>query len=1259
MLVQEEVLVSSPSPSPRCSGSSSSSRASSKASSVSSTPRRNHHQATSSSSTTATDNGQSSQLESSTLSQHPLEEGSTQPSSKPTRTGPLAGAQGSSAATRLDVISPLGGLSDSGGEPTEKRYDIPPLNLDASMESQDGGQFRQEVDATGGITRESFPFVESDAGSSTMMSSDTDIPIPLSDVEDNEGNIPDAIEELDENLVNDAVQEAIAEVSADFVSGALSISQHSLGGDKGEGFEHDAVVPVDERNYVLQDDAEVHSSAATTPWQSEGGREYPTPSPIEIGNAGRVSEVSNEGHISDRRSLPSSASSSGRSADVSGTSLTDSNGENLINGKSVPLPVAQLSAEDMTQGSPSKLPLDLESLKPLDIEEHRASGAEVVILRGSAEGYHVAANNLPSTQQKHTPHSQHMVDNAFISDGRNRSQSTRESVSSLENQEASMGHNTRESLPLKYLSPTEADKSKDAQAYINYPRELQSSQGIGLSSDSDSHSSDRQLERNQRRTLRESNLHQGRRDQESEQDLLARRVALLLQVNSELESENVHRGNIRHSGSLSGSASSSHTGSPDSIEEATLPGGILPKEAFSSPSAHRTGDGHAMAPPSRSVSSGSSSADSLAEHVRRLLQESESLRKLHEAGIDPRQLLNVVPDMGKASPTLSEASTSSSVRDIINRVSRHSWAGSESSDGGSKPDDVYRSPSPTNVPMRSGSRSREDSGLHDSNKITFQQTFRSSRSREDVQSRDTSHSTSNSTVTNDSISQRVHHLLNATDPALSQQPRAPGESLSREDLIALVQMAELEKKMSEGSVPVPRPYSPRSAQHSNMSSSRNGASSSVSGQNTSVASADSLAMRVKAILGREAPGERVDRIISEALSNVDTGRIDQSESSISLGSKFSSTKSHTPSPRDFEDPSVADLVQRPYGAFDRARDMLTLHLQRLADRTFDHSVDTRTPYRQDNNANVIVNPGQYNAPSSHSLQQVSQTSFQSASSASLSKPISSEHVFYGLLPEQIPPHLQMPGNRISGEFLPLPQAVSSAKKEAWPEGVQQQHHSYPAAPGVEQQARNVNLSMSGGRQDLDDSLFTVGRSNSSPEIKVDKSMFPEVKAAASSHQRSGSWGRPSQFQQIQQPVTTSKVPIPTHSSGTDSHRYSPGRQHQEYPSQPTSVTPQHLPSQTQQAVHQDYSTNSWPRSMSKSKSSTFSAAGAEQKQSARSQSRHSLGKDSFLADGFLKPYRPPGSTEVMYTYPVEGQGIQAADGSPSISTTTLESSHPG
>ena len=74
-----------------------------------------------------------------------------------------------------------------------------------------------------------------------------------------------------------------------------------------------------------------------------------------------------------------------------------------------------------------------------------------------------------------------------------------------------------------------------------------------------------------------------------------------------------------------------------------------------------------------------------------------------------------------------------------------------------------------------------------------------------------------------------------------------------------------------------------------------------------------------------APGERVDRIISEALSNVDTGRVDQSESSISLGSKFSSTKSHTPSPRDFEDPSVADLVQRPYGAFDRARDMLTLH----------------------------------------------------------------------------------------------------------------------------------------------------------------------------------------------------------------------------------------------------------------------------------------------------------------------------------------------
>ncbi|XP_071494845.1 uncharacterized protein [Diadema antillarum] len=1204
-LVQEEVLVSSPCPSPRFSGSGSSSRASSKASSVSSTPRRTQHPPTSSTTTAASD-GHSSTLQNSTLSQYPLEEESPVLVVSGGTGVSTAGQEHASADAHRDVISPLGGVTRDDGRPADDLSPIPPLNLAAHMDSQEGDMLRPPADDSGGITKEMSPFVEDDEG--TMMSSDTDIPIPFSDADENDGSTSEGAGAFGGSMVKDAVQEAIAEVSADLVSGALSmsISHHEVdSATEQEELKDDANVFNLPPKSAVQEIDDTLDSAATTPWQSEGV-EQATPSPVE----------------------PAQREGNG--------STSVENQESLLQG------------EDRETGLTDAVRTDRDSLRAIVINECVDGRAEVASRESDSE--HLALPDYDSG---------HITSTHFESSAQSAHHEQTEVTPQTQYQRTSVESHSKDSLDAKYLSPTEVDIHQDAQSYIQYPRDLQSSpHHIGLSSD-ESYAGDGRHDRNLDRHERTTGIHYAKRDQESEGDLLARRVALLLQVNGDFDAE-IAKCTATPSRALSGSMSSSVTGSPDSIEEANLPLGILSRDASGSPAAHRRGDGQSLPATSRTDSSGSST-DSLAEHVRRLLQESESLRRLHEAGIDTQQLLNIQAEVGKSSPTISEASTSSSVRDIINRVVRRSRTGSESDDGFQLQEEGHLTPSPR-MPVSAGrpvgitgSRSREDSGLSDSSKITFQQTFQSSRAKEGAHSVDSHHS-SESTLTRDSLSQRVQELLSVVGEGVSQPSVAPSGSLSKEDLIALMQVAELERKLSEGYVPSQRSFSPRSTQNSRMSSVRDGVSSSVSGKDTSVASADSLALRVQAILGREAPGERVDRIISEALSAAE-----RSQSQSPLGSNYSSPKSHkTPSPRDVQDPStvpslgsVADLVERPYGAFDHARDMLTLHLQRLTDRTFDHSVEMGTPFQQDTNGNVM-NMKQYSPQTLQSSQQRSHHEFQTPSSHSISKPISSEHVFYGLLPEQIPGNVLMDHDQNLGEFHPLPMEHSPAKQKPWQRDLPQQYHPYQRSPSKGQRPKNESLRRDNS-SDLDDSLFIMARSKSSPEIKVDKKLFPGVESFAPSHQRSGSWGRQSQFQQMKQPLPGSKLPVPSRSDAVHGKTYS---QEQQYPSRPASQTPQHLPSQQPQSptAREMYSTNSWPRSLSKSRSSSGITT---QGQSPGSPSRQSLTKDPFVTDGFLKAYRPPGSSEVIYTYPVDGQGVRATHGSPTMSSTTMESTHTG
>lgn len=1244
MLVQEEVLVSSPTPSPRRSLTSSGSRSSSKASSVSSTPRPLQ----TTSSTAAAEQSPASLLQSTTLSQHPLEEEDAALTQYPLEESldekqrPSGSHHSKQGDAHIDVISPLGGVPESDEAAPVERFAPLPLNLDTSLDSQDGDKFR-------GLAKGTFPFLEEDE--SAAMSSDTDINIPLSDNEDNESGFPEDAEDF--GVSQDAVQEAIAEVSADFVSGVLSmsVSQHSVEVTKRkyEMKVEDNVGAADIQSMAMED---VHSSAATTPWQSEGGMEQPTPSPFNQENnemasdqIPREEQTSQQSHVSGTNSHGSSRTKSSMDGSVR-SEISERTASSSVQLK--------LSTEDMTKGSPSKLPLDLDSLQPLDIGEHMASGAEVVILRGSGEEHlHGNERHAQETQrQQDMIPRNHLVDPRSMAEDRNQ----RNTDFSAQNQRVSLEPDSRGSLPSHYLSPSEGNVSRDAQSYIQYPRDLQGSpRNIGFSSDNDSNFAD--MPQGSTRNARDVNVSQSRRDEGTERDLLARRVALLLQVNSDMDAGLGGRRANFHGGSLSGSGSSSHTGSPDSIEEATLPLGILSKDSHGSPSSYRRVDGQSLPPPSRSESSGSSNADSLAEHVKRLLQESESMRKLHTAGISPQQLLSIQAEMGRRSPTLSEASTSSSVRDIVNRVVRHSRTGSESDDGAVRPQEAYMSPSHSlsgnnTVPLGSSS------GLQESTKVTFQDTFQANRSQNAARSGNTSQSSS-STLTNDSLSQRVQQLLSLADDALTHQPDAASERLSREDLLALVQIAELEKKISETRSNSQMQGSPRSSQNSRMSSTRVAIGRSTSAKDNSVASTDSLALRVQAILGREAPGERVDRIISEALSTGDPLVYERNLSNSSLDSKYSSAKpQRISSSREFEDPLTTDATQRPFGAFDRARDMLTLHLQRLEEKTFDHSVDTRTPFRHDNNANMIVNRAEYDTLTQNPSQQLSEHDFQTQSSGSLSKPITTDQVFYGLLPEQIPSHLQMPHDQSMDEFHVLQSVDSPARPKSWQGDPRQLYPQYQSSGKY--QPENDNMPPGQDSQVMDDSLFAMQRSNSSPDMKVEKKSLPGAKVtSSSSHQRSGTWGRTNQFQDHQQQQTSripgSKLPVLSHGHTKQGQQYPQERQ-QEYHSPPSSQTPQHLPSQQQhRQVHPDYSTNSWPRSLSKSRSGGSPTSRPET--SPRTEQRQSFGKDSSATEGFLKPYRPPGSSDVIYTYPVDGQTVQ--DGSPSRSVSTLESSHAG
>ena len=108
----------------------------------------------------------------------------------------------------------------------EETFHLPPVDFNDSRDVQ----FDSVLNVTGGITREEYPYSTEEEGSEPRYSSsETDIPLPPSD---EGGDTPRAVGGVGEDGEGqkDAVQEAIAEVSADFVSGNLSVSlsQHTL-----------------------------------------------------------------------------------------------------------------------------------------------------------------------------------------------------------------------------------------------------------------------------------------------------------------------------------------------------------------------------------------------------------------------------------------------------------------------------------------------------------------------------------------------------------------------------------------------------------------------------------------------------------------------------------------------------------------------------------------------------------------------------------------------------------------------------------------------------------------------------------------------------------------------------------------------------------------------------------------------------------------------------------------------------------------------
>ncbi|XP_072026974.1 LOW QUALITY PROTEIN: uncharacterized protein [Amphiura filiformis] len=458
-------------------------------------------------------------------------------------------------------------------------------------------------------------------------------------------------------------------------------------------------------------------------------------------------------------------------------------------------------------------------------------------------------------------------------------------------------------------------------------------------------------------------------------------------------------------------------------------------------------------------------------------------------------------------------------------------------------------------------------------------------------------------------------------------------------------------------------------------------------------SMDSLAHRVQAILAGEQSRERANQFLQDAHpgdmplpegglqaawhARAAAGQLSSSARASIQSSPYSSRREsprasqhnspRTGSPRGWGAPMDAedDYGMPEYGAFDRARNLLSNQMQRVTDMTFDHSVDVRDPFtnrligrgqpRRGNGQDQYVQSGLQSPRGSHHM-----------STSPRGSPLMSPHMHpqsgwgsrypreawgedyqhqddfqqplhYGSLPDNESPGL--PDDKDSQHFFPLKPQYSPTKAfqpvpqqyGSLPRSFHKTHQRYPSYP---QGAADYNLPFAG----------SLPRSVSNPDIDIDPPRSPRLAYARqvseriqrSDHMERDSsdikyktWEtdvRAAQARMSPRPDRATSIPVAIPGSPREFcrnlSRDSDALRSPDHRMSPRSFTKP--PMDHQYTLHT----------------------------SQTSKVVSPLGRDIYGASN-IRAYRPPGSTEVSYTYPL------GADESLASNQTTMESSHPG
>lgn len=786
-------------------------------------------------------------------------------------------------------------------------------------------------------------------------------------------------------------------------------------------------------------------------------------------------------------------------------------------------------------------------------------------------------------------------------------------------------------------SSQSVDKSNEEQpasSYIHYPPELQSRPTSGLQGPRDS------------RLIRPSDLYGTPRGQDLE-DSLARKVAQLLLESGQLDFGRMAK---THDSSKVSSKSSSCSGSPDSIE-----GSLTPSSQKDFPNGRdifeRRDSLNREKTPGREspASSVSSCTDPLALHVQQLLKESEHLR----ARAPSRDIGRSSGHISQMDATnLSGVSTSSSVKRIISRVNagmpgtdsdmdveagqkvelqtgagprvgidnppgvkrhsveyRGSTHGSPRSQGRDSP---YHSDSGRESPRYLGTSSRE-SPSH----VSISRSNLSQGNQERNQSFERSHATSHG---RDALSQRVQNILSSADYVGSASPsyhdggaselyqrvdgnvgspsrnfheRGSSYAYQMQDGITGRQMHNTEI----GDDGIRRFQQVGARDYSSTYLHPDGGSSR---KVQSAEDADVLARRVQAILMEDAQEDRVDLLI---LEDGVTQREEDKFKPVTHSNLDSRLASFHTVPSTFEDEHPESVGN--FGALERARAVLEQQLQKVSERTFDHSITWETPMKHRRGSDHSHERGSLDRPAEAWGERRAATDAQYDSV-----------------------HGDESHQRLSDSQLGYSRSEGNQRAD-------KRYYSFPSSeiPSVSDQiVSGSGHQASGGARprsfpQADSSRApSYHRSQSTPgnQSGIPRRTFPSSATSSgsrTSHGRSSSLGKSSDF--------TSQVPVSEGYEADRGIRASP-------PQRPLSAT--------------------LPRTADRSRRSTFgSGIYAASGSSPPSSTRMSRGTSP--ERNVLHPYRPPGSEETLYTYPVERGRDRFS--STVNSSTTMESTHTG